>query len=200
MIQVKCSRILREINKEKPKEKIILVSSGEKISDEKEITEEITKFFKKLFISDKNSKSENISPKQMENPFTVKEVEDAVKKLKNNKSAGSDSIHAEQLKYGPTVLYTHIAEIFNNMTKTGVFPEELITVILIPLPKNGKENGKIKNLRPVILLNRPMIRKILAIIVLNRIYNRIDGEIPITQTAYRSGRRLARQSNNTSWL
>ena len=72
------------------------------------------------------------------------------------------------------------------MAKTGVFPEELITGILIPLPKNGKEKGKIENLRPVILLN--MIRKILAIILLNRIYNRIDGEIPITQTAYRPGR------------
>ena len=33
-----------------------------------------------------------------------------------------------------------------------------------------------------------MIRKILAIIMINRLYDKIDSQIPITQVAYRSGR------------
>ena len=33
-----------------------------------------------------------------------------------------------------------------------------------------------------------MIRKILAIIMVNRLYEKLDNEIPVTQAAYRSGR------------
>ena len=72
------------------------------------------------------------------------------------------------------------------MAKTGVFPSEIKEGILILLHKPGKEKGKVENVRPIILLN--MIRKILAIIMINRIYDKLDSEIPATQAAYRPGR------------
>ena len=37
----------------------------------------------------------------MVNEFTAKEVKNAIKSLKNNKSPGIDELRAEQLKYGP---------------------------------------------------------------------------------------------------
>ena len=58
--------------------------------------------------------------------------------------------------------------------------------ILVPLPKPGKPKGPPGNLRPIILLN--IIRKILAICLIKRIYHKIDNNIPVTQAAYRSGR------------
>ena len=72
------------------------------------------------------------------------------------------------------------------MAETGVFPLEIKEGTLISLHKPGKEKGKVEKVRPIILLN--MIRKILAIIMINRIYDKLDSEIPATQAAYRPGR------------
>ena len=83
-------------------------------------------------------------------------------------------------------IHKHIANIFNETAKTDVFPRELKEGILIPLQKPGKEKGKVENLRPVILLN--IIRKVLAIIMMKRIIDRIDAHIPISQAAYRASR------------
>jgi len=183
----KMFQAMRIINKDKHKEKIILKENEELITNENVITDRITNFFKDIFSKPNgNTKFDQIEPMQMKKTFTAIEVENAIRKLKNNKSAGSDLIHAEQLKHGPKILYSCIANIYNNIAKTGKFPSEIKKGILIPLHKNGKEKGKIENLRPIILLN--MIRKILAIIMITRIYDKIDAEIPVTQTAYRPGR------------
>ena len=72
------------------------------------------------------------------------------------------------------------------MAETGKYLSEIKDGLLIPLQKPGKEKGKIENLRPVILLN--IIRKILAIIMLERLFDRFDKEISISQSAYRPGR------------
>ena len=107
-------------------------------------------------------------------PFTSEEVEIAVKSLKNNKSAGNDNIYAEQLKCSPN---EYISDIFNNMAETGVFPSESKEGTLIPLHKPGKEKGKVENVRPIILLT--MIRKILAIIIISRLYDKLDSKFQL---------------------
>src|SRR5579872_100104 len=119
-------------------------------------------------------------------PFTANEIKTAVKKLKNNKSPGPDNIVSEMLKNSPEIAYNNIAQIFNYIAETGDVPEDLYMGILTPFQKPGKEKGREENLRPIILLN--VIRKILAIVLLSRISNKIDQEIPNTQTAYRAGR------------
>ena len=78
------------------------------------------------------------------------------------------------------------ADLFNSIAETGIVPEDLQSGYLIPLCKLGKKKGIVENLRPVILLN--IIRKVLAMIMLNRILIRIDNQIPISQSAYRKGR------------
>ena len=58
--------------------------------------------------------------------------------------------------------------------------------MLLPLQKPGKTEGKVENLRPIILLSQ--LRKVLAIVMLRRIFEKLDAEIPISQCAYRPGR------------
>ena len=122
----------------------------------------------------------------MEKPFTVDEISKAVKKLKNGKNVGVDEIKAEMLKCGPKIIHQKIAEIFNDMARTGDTPEEITKGILIPLPKPGKPQGLPSNLRPIILLT--MLRKILAICMLERTSEKIRRKIPLSQAAYDSGR------------
>jgi hypothetical protein len=119
-------------------------------------------------------------------PFSKTEVKFAVQLLKLNKSAGMDNIKSELVKNGPNVLFESIANIFNEIAESGIVPNELTEGILIPLQKPGKAKGKLENLRPVILLN--VIRKILAIVMVRRIFDRLDSNIPITQLAYRPDR------------
>jgi len=129
---------------------------------------------------------ENIKPAKMRLPFTGEEVKIAIRSLKNNKSPGPDNLPAEIFKNCPEALLRKIADMFNKIAETGQTPDDMELGFLIPLPKMGKKKGKAENLRPIILLN--IIRKVLAIVMLNRIGKRIDNEVPVTQTAYRKGR------------
>ena len=106
--------------------------------------------------------------------------------MKNNKSPGCDNVQAELIKYGPDILYHHIASILNHAAKTGEKPLEVSLGQLLPLPKPNKPKGPPQNLRPIILLS--VIRKLLAIIVVSRTFDRIREHISVSQAAYSPGR------------
>ena len=90
------------------------------------------------------------------------------------------------MKYGPTILHDRIAATLNEVARTGSCPQELKLGNLIPLPKPGKPKGPTKNLRPIILLS--VLRKILAICIIQRTFKRIREAIPVSQAAYSPGR------------
>ena len=117
--------------------------------------------------------------------------------MKNNKSASIDNIKAEMIKYSHKIIHQNIAEIYNEMAKTGEFPEEIIQGILVPLPKPGIPQGPPGNLRPIILLS--IIRKILAICMIERINEKIKSRIPITQAAYQEGRSTTEEQGQISF-
>ena len=60
---------------------------------------------------------------------------------------------------------------FNITAETGDFPKALIHGILCPLQKSGKKKCPPENLRPAILLS--ILRKVLTISLLHRIWNRL---------------------------
>lgn len=125
----------------------------------------------------------------MKNPFTAIEIRNAVSSLKNNKAPGCDNIKAEHLKYAPST-HQHIANILNKIAETGEYPNEIKQGLLTPIQKPGKSKGPPENLRPLIPLST--LRKILAVCVTRRIRALIDEHIlPVTQTAYTSGRSTA---------
>ena len=128
----------------------------------------------------------DISPCKMKEPFTLEEVTKAVTTMKNNKTPGIDQLRTEQLKYGPQIIMSIIAEILNKSVETGEKPNEISTGILLPLQKPGKKKGPCTNLRPIILFS--VLRKILAICLINRIQKRVLWHLPKSQAAYQSGR------------
>ena len=127
----------------------------------------------------------------MVNQFTAKEVKDAIKSLKNNKSPSIDELRAEQLKYGPEEVHNEIAEQLNEIKKTGEAPREITLGILTPLAKPGKKQGPCENLRPIILLS--ILRKIISICLIRRIGERVQSKIPKSQSAYQKGRSTTEQ-------
>ena len=111
--------------------------------------------------------------------------------LKNGKSAGIDQVNAEIIKYAPESTHKELAKLYNQIAKTGDIPSELITGLLAPLPKPFKTPGPPENLRPIILLST--VRKILTIIMLERIWIKIKPYIPKEQAAYQAGRGTTEQ-------
>ena len=125
-------------------------------------------------------------PSKLEKPFTTEEISQAASKLKNGKSAGCDGTQAEYIKYAPVEIHKQIAIIFNRIAETGEQLKELNLGILTPLQKPGRKKGPPENIRPIILLS--VIRKILTICMMKRIWNRLSKDIPTEQAAYQPGR------------
>jgi hypothetical protein len=141
--------------------------------------------------SDENNNNIPYPPKKMTKPFTTEEIRKAINSMKNGKSAGPDNVNAEFLKYAPKAIIEDIAKILNETAETGSYPSELNTGILTPLPKPGKKQGPPSNLRPIILLS--VLRKILAICMINRTWDRLKTQISIDQAAYQPGRSTTEQ-------
>ena len=171
---------------DKPNKSKLFIEDGDSIiTDPSQKAQKIADYFEKQFLSS-NMAINQQAPHPMQIPFTTEEIEKAAKNLNNQKSSGPDKIHAEYIKYGPRELHSNIANLFNQIAQTGIFPTDLQEGILIPLQKPGKKKGPTENLRPIILLN--IIRKLLATCLLNRISQRVYQTIPKTQAAYQAGR------------
>ena len=130
-------------------------------------------------------------PCEMKTPFTGLEIKKAAESLKNRKSVGDDNLDAEFVKYGPLEIHEGVAKLLNNVASTGEYPEQIKQGILKPLRKPGKKPGPPSNLRPIILLS--VLRKLLAICMIRRCWNRLSTKIPIEQAAYQAGRSTTEQ-------
>ena len=177
---------VRELNRKQDGNIIVEDSEGNQLNSSEQKVEKITEYFENIFKQEVTEPYPEIEPQALRIPITEHEVKSATKKLKNNKSPGSDNVQAELIKYGPRLVHSHIADILNEAARTGIKPTELSLGKLIPLPKPGKPKGPVKNLRPIILLS--VLRKILAIIVVQRTFQKIRNVIDISQAAYSPGR------------
>ncbi len=178
-------QVVRQLQPKGKEQIIVNTENGVTASEQKQL-EIVTEYFRGVFRKSTEEEVENVQPTEMRTPFNSLEIKTAVKKLKNNKSPGIDEICAEMVKYSPEVVHRRIAEVYNEMARTGEVPQEIIEGILVPLPKPGKPRGPPGNLRPVVLLT--ILRKILAICMIGRTHERIRSKIPLSQAAYQGGR------------
>ena len=99
---------------------------------------------------------------------TPNEIVQAIKRLKDNKSSGEDSIFAEHIKLSSNKLIPLLSIFFTACFVHGYLPSSLLTVILVPIIKNKAGNvNAMDNYRPVALSN--IFSKVLEFIILDRI-------------------------------
>ena len=189
-------RVMREMQYKKPRPLKIKDEENKMAGTDERKAEIITIYFKKMFAPDGyNIQLKEYPPTRMSIPFTGEEVQGAAKRLKNGKSGnGSDTLHAEFIKYANEKVHDHTADIFNVVAETGEHPEELKMGILTPLEKPGKKQkigGEGDHLRPIMLLS--VLRKMLTICIIQRIWDRLKLRIPHEQAAYQGERSGAEQ-------
>ena len=123
---------------------------------------------------------------QVDTPeVTREEVERAVKKLRNGKAAGEDSIVPELLKNGGTSLIDWLWELLLEGWKSGKVREDWKSATLVPLHK--KRDRKIcDNYRGISLLIVP--RKVMSLVLLERLQSIIEPQLMEAQCGLRQGR------------
>ena len=120
-------KAIRALKSIKPKKSLVVQGENGLATDEKQQTEIITGHFSKVFVEEDEEDIEIIQLKEMTTPFTMKEVQDAVISLSNNKSAGCDNLKAELIKHSPETIFQGIAILLNHIAATGEYPKEMKT-------------------------------------------------------------------------
>ena len=85
---------------------------------------------------DNNGYSEVIF-EELDRPFTEREIDICIKKLKNDKSPGYDNILNEFIKEGKNILLPLFCNLFNAVLYSGWYPEIWVKSVLVPLFKKG---------------------------------------------------------------
>ena len=182
----KCYQAIRKINSQKPKKTLaIFDEQNQFVASETEQLQIITEYFTKLFSSTDVLKP--VPPLKMDPPYTAAEIFKASSKLKDGKATGKNGVHAEFIKYSTGEIHVHIANLLNQTSESGEYPEDLRYGIINLLPKPPRKNERV-NVRPIILLS--VLRKILTITLIDRCWELMKTRIPISQAAYQSGHLL----------
>ncbi len=85
-------------------------------------------------------------------PFTKSELVDALRKAYDS-ATGPENIHDQMLKHMPESASSVLLQIFNDLWKSGNFPESWCEATVIPIPKPGKDPMEPTSYRPIALTN-----------------------------------------------
>jgi hypothetical protein len=159
----------------------LILDSGELITDELKILEELTNFYQNLYKTDNGFETtqhealtemmslleETISPAQLmevEKTPTIEELEQIMKILANNKAPGSDGLTSEVIRNCWEFMKTDILNILIEFWETEKLYEELLQGIIRLLPKK-LDKRRINDWRPLTLLQivYKLISKLIAI-------------------------------------
>ena len=182
----KMFKAVKQLHRKKFENPFIHDENGKSITKKQEVYKIIESHFREHFCKEDTNLSRFVEePRKLNKEITAKEVEDAVRKMSNNKAPGKDNIPVELLKYAPKIVYEEITKTLNSIFED----HESVDIgygILIPLPKPLKTKGPVKNLRPITLLE--VIRKFLSKIELQRIEKELNLYLSKSQSAYRKFR------------
>lgn len=127
-------------------------------------------------------------------PFSKNEVEDTIKRLKNNKAAGPDGIFNEHLKGSLDILLPEITDLMNLCLKLGNIPTGWRGSIVKVLYK-GKGDPSDPNLYRGIALENNFL-KILTKLIASRLNREATLKIPEEQFGFRTGRNTLQAVQN----
>lgn len=125
-------------------------------------------------------------------PPSREEIKIAVKSMPNDKAAGIDGITAELYKADVNTTADILYPLIFKVWETGHFPVEWKSGIIVKLPRKGNLS-ECSNWRGICVL--PVIAKIIAKIILERVKNVIEDSLNNEQAGFRAGRSCADHIN-----
>ena len=181
--------------------KCIQLDNGTKLTDQKEILNEIRNFYSSLF-SQQTPLSvahlESILGKYnirkltqaesdtLEGDLNLQEISFALKNMKNNKCPGVDGFPAEFFKFFWGHLKYFVVRALNSSYYSGLMSTSMRTCIINCLPKGDKSREFMKNWRPISLLS--VMYKLASSAIANRLKTVLEVLICKAQTGFLKGR------------
>lgn len=101
----------------------------------------------------------------------TEEINEVITGRRNKKSTGTDRMPVYLLKFLNQNVLNRITIIFNHLLANGYFPISWKHAIIVPIPKNGKNQNEIDGWRPISQLNS--IAKIFEKIIHNRMMKHV---------------------------
>ena len=123
---------------------------------------------------------------RLEGALTVKELGNALKYMKHNKTPGIDGFPSEFYKVFWKHLKSCIIKALNDSIEKGKLPLTLRQCIITCLPKKGKNRELIKNWRPLSMLS--VLYKLASTAIANRLKPYLDHIIHKSQNGFVPGR------------
>ena len=118
-------------------------------------------------------------------PLTEKELEKALKNLKNNKSAGPDGIVNEQIKATFSRMKDIYLKLFNQILDNGIFPETWAIGLIVPIFKKKGSANDPNSYRGITLIS--CLAKFFTSVLNNRLKLVADKIISQIQAGFREG-------------
>lgn len=122
-------------------------------------------------------------------PFTIQEILQVIHKLPNSKSPGPDGFTGEHYKRFQHLLAPLLCKIYNNVASSSSFPSEMLSALVVTIPKPGKDPTTPKNFRPISLLNIDL--KIYAKLIAERLIEILPTLIHPDQSEFTKGRQTS---------
>jgi len=134
-----------------------------------------------------NDTNDEVTNELLDDLFTVKEVEEVLRTLKNNKACGIDLITNELLKAASSELIQLITLFFNIVLQSGKVPEEWSIGIIKPLYKQKGDKTNTNNYRGISILS--CFGKLFTCLINNRLcsYVKLYSLLGEEQAGFRSG-------------
>jgi hypothetical protein len=131
-------------------------------------------------------------------PFSVEEMQEVVKTLKNRKAVGFDGIYLEFIKHLGRIGLNWLRSFFNDILLTGKIPPEFKKAKVTAILKPGKPANEASSYSLLSVCHKFLENLIYEY---NRISPIIEENLPIEQTGFRpnrrySGKKKAPQSKN----
>ncbi|CAK1589260.1 unnamed protein product [Parnassius mnemosyne] len=180
----------------RPKTWAIQDGKGTLLTKIDHVTERWRLYCQSLYKDDRRSSGPLSLSEILEPEILESEVREALRNIKTNKSAGTDSIFAEELKsLGETGI--KILELCNQIWSSGKWPRDWTESLLISLHKKG--STKIcQNYRTVALISHGS--KIMLHIIKGRLQPYLQRQIPNEQAGFVKGRGTREQIVNIRQL
>ncbi|GFS11191.1 LINE-1 retrotransposable element ORF2 protein [Elysia marginata] len=149
------------------------------------ILEKWSEYIKELFDNDREDIE--VMKNNFAGPVIMKdEVRAAIRKMKNGKATGPDSIAVEQIEALEEFGTTIITDLLNEIYDTGQIPTDMLKSIFIATPKKaGATECELH--RTISLMSH--VTKILLRVVMMRVRNRIGQEIAEEHCGFVEGKR-----------
>ena len=177
----------------------LITNEGEEIRSQQLIIKEQEKFYEDLYSEDNdvmfnmvntfNVKVPQSIKQQQDQDITMRDLEEAIKGMNNDKTPGSDGIPIDFYKvfWGKLkeVYYSMVNESYQDMNLHSTARQGILNLI----PKADKDTRYIKNLRPITLLNTDY--KIIEKAVANKMLPALEHIIHTDQRGFMKNRRIS---------